>query len=105
MTRVETRVPLPERSPGRSGRPPPRHNGAPSPALRNTRRLRAAVPVRRGPSLAPDSIEFHLARAKVRAEQGLPRGAGASVGELVTAQRYAEEPCGRSGLAHALPRQ
>jgi len=40
---------------------------------------------------APDSIEFHLARAKVRAEQGLPREAVAHFNELVRDHRYAEE--------------
>ncbi len=40
---------------------------------------------------APDSIEFHLARAKLRAEQGLPREAVAHFSELVREHRYAEE--------------
>ncbi|TMH87990.1 MAG: M48 family metallopeptidase [Betaproteobacteria bacterium] len=53
---------------------------------------------------APDSIEFHLARAKVRAEQGLPREAVAYFEELVKEHRYAEEAGARYGLANALAR-
>src|ERR1700716_797278 len=53
---------------------------------------------------APDSIEFHLARAKVRAEQGLPREAVAHFNELVRDHRYAEEAGARYGLASALAR-
>src|SRR5207248_201282 len=53
---------------------------------------------------APDSIEFHLARAKVRAEQGLPREAVAHFDELVLEHRYAEEAGARYGLASALAR-
>ncbi|HKB63737.1 MAG TPA: M48 family metalloprotease [Burkholderiales bacterium] len=53
---------------------------------------------------APDSIEFHLARAKLRAEQGLPREAVAHFSELVREHRYAEEAGARYGLASALAR-
>jgi len=53
---------------------------------------------------APDSIEFHLARAKLRAEQGLPREAVAHFSELVRERRYAEEASARYGLASALAR-
>jgi predicted Zn-dependent protease len=53
---------------------------------------------------APDSIEFHFARARLRAEQGLPREAVAHFGELVREHRYAEEAGARYGLASALAR-
>jgi len=53
---------------------------------------------------APDSIEFHFARAKLRAEQGLPREAVAHFRELVREHRYAEEAGARYGLASALAR-
>jgi len=59
---------------------------------------------------APDSIEFHLARAKLRAEQGLPREAVAHFDELVREHRYAEEaartlrPGLRSSKARDFPR-
>jgi len=53
---------------------------------------------------APDSIEFHLARAKLGAEQGLPREAVAHFDELVREHRYAEEAGARYGLASALAR-
>jgi predicted Zn-dependent protease len=50
----------------------------------------------------PDSIEFHLARAKLRAEQGLPRDAVAYFDDLVRQHRYASEAGARYGLASAL---
>ena len=53
---------------------------------------------------APDSIEFSLARAKLRAEQGLPREAVAHFGELVREHRYADEAGARYGLASARAR-
>ncbi len=53
---------------------------------------------------APDSIEFYFARAKLRAEQGLPREAVAHFRELVREHRYAEEAGARYGLASALAR-
>lgn len=53
---------------------------------------------------APDSIEFQLARAKLRAEQGLPRDAVAYFDELVRQRRYASEAGARYGLAAALAR-
>src|SRR2546426_3596390 len=53
---------------------------------------------------APDSIEFHLARAKLRAEQGPPREAVEHFSELVREHRYAEEAGARYGLASALAR-
>jgi predicted Zn-dependent protease len=52
----------------------------------------------------PDSIEFHLARAKLRAEQGLPREAVTFFGDLVRDHRYANEAGARYGLASALAR-
>lgn len=52
----------------------------------------------------PDSIEFHLARAKLRAEQGLPREAVAFFSDLVRDHRYANEAGARYGLASALAR-
>ena len=51
---------------------------------------------------SPDSIEFHLVRAKLRAEQGLPREAVAHFDELVRQHRYASEAGARYGLAQAL---
>jgi predicted Zn-dependent protease len=53
---------------------------------------------------APDSIEFSLARAKLSAEQGLPREAVAHFGELVREHRYANEASARYGLASARAR-
>jgi len=53
---------------------------------------------------APDSIEFSLARAKLRAEQGLPREAVAHFSELVREHRYADEAGARYGLASARAR-
>jgi predicted Zn-dependent protease len=52
----------------------------------------------------PDSVEFHFARAKLRAEQGSPREAVAYFDELVREHRYAEEAAARYGLASALSR-
>ncbi|MGB5081640.1 MAG: M48 family metalloprotease [Burkholderiales bacterium] len=53
---------------------------------------------------APDSIEFHLARAKLRAEEGAARDAVAYFSELVREHRYAREAGARYGLASALAR-
>jgi predicted Zn-dependent protease len=53
---------------------------------------------------SPDSVEFHLVRAKLRAEQGLPREAVAYFDELVRQHRYASEAGARYGLAQALAR-
>jgi beta-barrel assembly-enhancing protease len=52
----------------------------------------------------PDSVEFHLARAKLLAEQGSPREAVAHFSELVREHRYADEAGARYGLASALAR-
>jgi predicted Zn-dependent protease len=51
-----------------------------------------------------DSPEFHLVRAKLRAEQGDARGALEFFQGLVRDQRYASEPAARYGLANALLR-
>ena len=53
---------------------------------------------------APDSMEFHLVRAKLRAEEGSPREAVAYFEELVRQRRYASEVGARYGLASALER-
>jgi beta-barrel assembly-enhancing protease len=53
---------------------------------------------------APDSLEFHLARAKLRAEEGSPREAVAYFSGLVSEHRYAEEAGARYGLASSLAR-
>ncbi len=53
---------------------------------------------------APDSVEFHLARAKLRADEGSPREAVAHFSELVREHRYADEAGARYGLASALAR-
>src|SRR5262245_42215720 len=53
---------------------------------------------------SPDSVEFHLARAKLIAEQGLPREAVAHFDEMVREHRYADEAGARYGLASALLR-
>ena len=53
---------------------------------------------------APDSVEFSLARAKLRAEQGLPREAVSHFTELVRDHRYADEAGARYGLASARAR-
>jgi len=53
---------------------------------------------------APDSLEFHLVRAKLRAEEGSPREAVAYFGALVREHRYANEASARYGLASALAR-
>ncbi len=50
---------------------------------------------------APDSIEFHLVRAKLRAEQGSPREAKSHFAEMVRERRYANEAAARYGLALA----
>ena len=53
---------------------------------------------------APDSLEFHLVRAKLRAEEGAPREAVAYFSGLVREHRYADEAGARYGLASALTR-
>ena len=53
---------------------------------------------------APDSIEFHLVRAKLRAEEGVARDAVAYFTELVREHRYASEAGAHYGLASALAR-
>ena len=53
---------------------------------------------------SPDSLEFHLVRAKLRAEQGSPRDAKTYFTELVRDRRYANEAAARYGLALALAR-
>jgi beta-barrel assembly-enhancing protease len=53
---------------------------------------------------SPDSLEFHLVRAKLRAEQGSPRDAKADFTEMVRERRYANEAAARYGLAFALAR-
>jgi predicted Zn-dependent protease len=52
----------------------------------------------------PDSLEFHLVRAKLRAEQGTPREARMEFAEIVRERRYANEAAARYGLAAALAR-
>jgi predicted Zn-dependent protease len=54
---------------------------------------------------APDSLEFFLVRAKLRAEEGQPREAVAYFSELVREHRYADESGARYGLASALARE
>jgi beta-barrel assembly-enhancing protease len=53
---------------------------------------------------SPDSVEFHLARAKLQAAQGSARDAVAQFSELVRQHRYADEAGARYGLASALAR-
>jgi beta-barrel assembly-enhancing protease len=53
---------------------------------------------------SPDSLEFHLVRAKLRAEQESPRDAKAHFSEMVRERRYASEAAARYGLALALSR-
>jgi beta-barrel assembly-enhancing protease len=52
----------------------------------------------------PDSIEFYLVRARLRAEDGLPAEAVAHFDEQVRERRYASEAAARYGLASALVR-
>ena len=52
----------------------------------------------------PDSLEFHLVRAKLRAEQGDARDAVAYFDAIVREGRYASEAGARYGLATALLR-
>jgi predicted Zn-dependent protease len=52
----------------------------------------------------PDSLEFHLARNKLRADQGTPRDAKIHFSEMVREKRYANEAAARYGLALALTR-
>jgi predicted Zn-dependent protease len=54
---------------------------------------------------SPDSLEFHLVRAKLRAEQGSPREAKTDFTEMVRERRYASETAARYGLALALARE
>jgi beta-barrel assembly-enhancing protease len=53
---------------------------------------------------SPDSLEFHLVRAKLRAEQGAPRDAKAHFADMVRERRYANEAAARYGLALAMSR-
>jgi beta-barrel assembly-enhancing protease len=53
---------------------------------------------------SPDSLEFHLVREKLRAEQGSPRDAKTHFAEMVRERRYASEAAARYGLALALAR-
>ncbi len=53
---------------------------------------------------SPDSVEFHLARAKLFAQQGTPREAVAQFDGLLREHRYADEAGARYGLASALAR-
>ena len=53
---------------------------------------------------SPDSVEFHLMRAKLLAEQGPPRDAVAHFDELVREHRYANEAGAHYGLASAQAR-
>jgi len=52
----------------------------------------------------PDSMEFQLARAKIKAEQGPPRDALALFEDQISARRFASEAGSRYGLASALAR-
>ena len=52
----------------------------------------------------PDSLEFHLVRAKLRAESGDAREAVVEFGSAVRERRYANESAARYGLAVALLR-
>jgi len=52
----------------------------------------------------PDSMEFQLAKGKIKAEQGLPQEALALFEEQIKARRFASEPGARYGLAAALAR-
>ena len=52
----------------------------------------------------PDSLDFHLARAKLRAEFGDPREAVTEFATAVGDKRYANETAARYGLAVALLR-
>jgi beta-barrel assembly-enhancing protease len=52
----------------------------------------------------PDSVEFQLARAKIRADQGLPREALAVFEDQISARRFASEAGALYGLASALGR-
>jgi predicted Zn-dependent protease len=52
----------------------------------------------------PDSVEFQLARAKIKAEQGSPRDALALFEDQISARRFASEAGARYGLAAAFAR-
>ncbi len=52
----------------------------------------------------PDSLDFHLVRAKLRAESGDPAALAASYASAVRERRYASEAAARFGLATALLR-
>lgn len=60
----------------------------------------AALPYRQ----RADSLEYHLVRAKLRAEQGDPQDAVASFAAAVRERRFASEAGARYGLATALLR-
>jgi len=49
----------------------------------------------------PDSLDFHLVRAKLRAESGEPRDAVASLAAALKDRRYANETAARYGLVVA----
>lgn len=51
-----------------------------------------------------DSLEFHLVRAKLRAESGDPLEAAAAFGSSVRDRRYVNEAAARYGLAYSLLR-
>jgi len=51
-----------------------------------------------------DSLDYHLVRAKLRAEAGVAREDAAYFGSLLRDGRYASEPAARYGLAVALLR-
>jgi len=53
---------------------------------------------------APDSIEFHLVRGSLRAEEGTPQDAVKEFDEQMRQRRYASEAGARYGLASALLR-
>jgi len=53
----------------------------------------------------PDSLEFHLVRAKLRAEDGDARDAVTFFNGLVRDRRFANEPAAHYGLAIALQRE
>ena len=53
---------------------------------------------------SPDSVEFYLTRAKLRAEEGQSREAVEYFDGLVREHRYADEGAARYGLASALAR-
>ena len=52
----------------------------------------------------PDSVEFQLSRAKIKADQGSPRDALAVFEDQINARRFSSEAGARYGLAAALAR-